>query len=267
MSRLRLIAGILLLVLGAAAVAMSARVLSTFLLEIVVQTIDSDPGREIPPYEFSWGMMEWGNMARDFSMVAAGLMLIGLGQFLVIPGAVVHGGSGLQRSTLVGAAVMTLVAAASYFLVPFSAMRTFGMLASSGAPDPGFLGEELAVLPGRVFVGCLAAAQLLFVAAALMGARSGDDAPAERPAGKLLLVRAACTCVLLFGLAILFVRLVPVRMIAEFPGTGGAADPAKLAGLISQALRTMLFATPLLVISGVLVLIASLLPKRRSDAG
>lgn len=263
-ARIRLVVGILLLLLGAVEVVMFARVLSTFLLEIVMQTIDIDQGQEIPPYEFSWGLMEWGNMTRDFAMVAGGLVLIGIGQLLVVPPAVVRGGSKLQRGALIGAAVMTLVAGVSFFIVPFTAMRVFGMLATTGAADPVFMGESMAVRASQVFAVCLAAAQLLLMVGVLAGGR-GDAVPAGRPAGRLMLVRAAGTCVLVFALAIVIVGLGPVRMMADYHGSVTAADPAKLAGLIMLALRAMLFASPMLVISGILCLIAGVLLGPRPD--
>jgi hypothetical protein len=267
MSRLRLISGTLLLVLGMAAVVMSARVLSTFLLEIVVATLDADTSLEIPPCDFSWGTMVWGNMTRDFSTVAVGLVMIGIGQSLVVPAAILRGESALQRGALIGAAVMTLVAAGSYFFVPRSTIQAFGMLAETGAADPVFMGEQMAVGANRMFVGCLVVAQLLIIVAAVVAGRPDEDARSARPLGKLLLVRVGSSCAVLFGLSIVFVRLVPLRMMTEFLGPAmTAADPAELARLIQQALRTMLLAAPLLAASGILWLIATLLPDRRGGS-
>jgi len=264
MSRLRLIVGILLLVLGAAAVVMFARVLSTFLLEMVVDTLDSNEASDLPSYEFSWGTMEWGNMTRDFSAVTVGLVLIAFGQFLVLPAAIVRPGSKVRQCALIGASVMTLIAAVSYFFVPLSAIRAFGILAESGVADPVFLGEQLAVRANGVFTGCLVGAQVLFIVAALTAGRPVDGGSATRPAGNLLLAWLACTCTALFALLIVFVWLVPMRTLADFGEVTTASDPAEIARVISLALRTMLLATPLLVISGILVLIAGLL-RQRSD--
>ncbi len=136
-ARIRLVIGVLLLAFGAAAVAMNARVLSTFMLEVVVSTLDLQKAQELAPYDFSWGTMYWGNMLSDFTMLGWGLVLIGVVQFVF------------------------------------------------------------------------------------------------------------------------------VRELADFEKLAGATDPARIAGLFSHSLWTMLAATPLLLLNGILSLVATVLPDRR----
>ena len=86
--RLRLLPGAVLLVLGVVAIAISSRVLSTFLLEVVAQTIRSDTTRALEPFDYSWGTMHWGQVSSHYSILCVGLFLIAIGQFLVLPAAV-----------------------------------------------------------------------------------------------------------------------------------------------------------------------------------
>ena len=255
--------GAILLLVGAAAVIQSSRVLSTFFLEIVVQTIRTPGAEALEPFDFFWGTMRWGRTAADFSMVLAGFFLIAVGQLLVLPGTLsrITAGAGewLPKFALIGAAVMTIIAGACLLLISTTMMREFGAIATAGSVDPVYLGESLPILATRVFTACFAGAQLFIIVAAF---RVGPSSPPPVRIQTIMALGSAI-CLLGFSGLIGFVRIFPVAMLTDYGAIRTTADPASLAGQISLALKTMCLAAPLLALSGILLLIASLLASGR----
>lgn len=268
---LRLSGGVLALLLGAVAVAISGRVLATFLLDFVVTTVGADSSRIPESFDYSWGTLEVGRTGSDFPLVAAGLVLMAIGQFLVIPPAVrrvrsssVSKSPVLPMVALIGAAVLTGIAAASFLLVPSLTKSAFGTLAATGVADPVRFGEDLPVRSSQVFIITLVGAQLLVLVGAL-------TAPAAQPADACrvgsILALAACACFALFATGIVCTYLGPVGSIDAILESGGPADPAMLARKISMGVNLMLFAAPLLGISAVLSLLAVVIPVTAAAAG
>ena len=265
----RLLPGALLLLAGAALVVLNHRVLATFLLELVVQTITADSTTAMEPYNFSWGTMHWGCIPNKISALCAGLFLLAIGQFLVFPGAiprlkatVTTPGSGLPHFALVGASLLALVAAAAYLLIPYTTMQTVGVVATMGAADPVSLAESLPVRSSQVFMVALVGSQLLLLVAAFTAPAPGAVTP--MPGGRAMSI-ASCIGLFLFAVLLTFVCLGPVRFLYNAVQTGNAADPTMLAGKISLAIRVMLLASPVLFVSAVLMLVAVLVsPRSRS---
>ena len=265
--RLRMLPGAFLLVLGTVAVATNSRVLSTFLLECVVQTIRPDSTQVLEPYEFSWGTMYWGRVPSEYSILCAGLFLLAIGQFLILPAAVrrikyssVSSPPKLPKIAMAGASILTLLAAASFLLIPVITKNAFGTLATTGVADPVTLAEDLPVRSNGVFMISLVAAQLLILVAAFTAPNSGTSTPS--PAAGKALSFAACACLFLFAVLIAFTRLGPIRVLADVESLMSPADPAMVAGQIILALNTMLLASPLLAASAILSLFAVLTPAK-----
>jgi hypothetical protein len=267
-SRFRILPGAILLALGAAAVATSSRVLSTFVLELVVQTLDLQSAQSLEPYEFSWGTMYWGRMPSDYSILCAGLLLIAVGQLLVLPPAIrrinILPASKLPKIAMIGASILTLLSAASFLLIPIFTMNAFGTLATTGVADPVSLAEDLPIRSNGVFKISLVAAQLLILIAALSAPNSATRSAS--PAGRVL-PWASCACLFLFAAMVAYTRLGPIRTLADFESLASTADPAMIAGQINLALKVMLFATPLLAASAALSLLAALLSPTSCTSG
>lgn len=258
--------GVILLVLGAAAVFQSSRVLSTFFLEFVVQTLRTPGAEALEPYDFCWGTMRWGRSAADFSMVLAGFFLIAIGQLLVLPGTLSRvankAGGSLPKIALIAAAVMTILAGACLLLISTSIIQAFGVIATVGGADPVALGESLPILATRVFTACFAGAQFLIIVAAFRG---GLPSP---PPARILTIIALCSAICLFGFALLigFIRVFPVALLTDLDKIRTIGDPAAISGQISLVLHTMCLAAAVLALSGILLLIATVLTTRTSPA-
>ena len=272
-SRLRLLPGAVLLVLGLVAIAISSRVLSTFILEIVAQTIRSDTTRALEPFDFSWGTMYWGQGASHYSILCAGFFLIAIGQFLVLPAAVgrikspsVLNPSKLPKVAMIGASILTVLAALSFLLVAVGTRSAFWTLAMTSVADPVNLGENLPVRTNGVFMISLVVAQLLILVAAFAAPHTNTGSPSRGGEARVLTF-GACGCLLLFALLIAFARLGPIAVLADVEAlrSTGGPTPTMIAGQLSLALNIMMLASPLLAASGILSLVAVLIPaKRRS---
>jgi hypothetical protein len=265
-SRIRIFVGALLLVVGSGCVAVSARVLSTFLLDVVVRAIKPDKGPALEPYDFSWGTMHWGRSSADFTTLCTGLLLIAVGQALVLP-ALIHRIKAAPADTrrtfpklwVAGASVLTLFSAVSFLLIPSITRSAFGTIAVVGAVDPVSLAEDLPVRSSQVFMVCLLAAQLLLVMAVFTMPKSGPIGSA--PGGKGLSF-AACSCLLLFALALAAIRLGPVLAFADVGVAGGSSDPGEIAGQIALVIHLMMAAGVLLAAAAVLTGVALLSPVK-----
>ena len=265
--RLRMLPGALLLLLGTGAVARSALVLSTFLLDLVAGTISSKPVTELEPFDYSWGTMKWGTMGADFPWLAAGLALMVVGQFWIVPSTVgrirlarTENAARLAKLAMIAASVLTAVAAASFLLIPVLTKSAFGVLATTGVVDPVQFGEDLPVRSNMVFVCTLMGAQFLVLVAAF--AAPGERAEATHRTGTVLAV-AGCASFAAFTVGIVSTYLGPIRSISEVLGSGSAADPVALAMKISQGLNLMIMASPFLAVAAVLWLLAVFVPGRR----
>jgi len=265
----RLLAGACLLLLGVALIAINYRVLATFLLDVVVQTISPDTDEVLESYDFTWGTMRWGRFATEFFMLCGGLFLIAVGQFFVLPitvrqikSSTIPPGAKPARITMVVASLLALLAAAAFVWIPYTIMQAFGLIATMGSVDPVFLAESLPVRSSLVFMIALVGAQLLLLVSAFI-------APASRvspslPSGRALSI-AACSCLLLFALLMGYISLGPIRFLADTASLMDSAspvDPATLAAEISRGLHLMLLASPLLFVSAVLTFIAVLIPTK-----
>jgi hypothetical protein len=263
-SRFLIIAGTFMLALGSAAVMDSALVLSTFVLEIVTQTIGPPDAQVLEPFEFSWGTMHWGHMERDYSTVVAGFFLIAIGQLLILPGTlsrIAGNGRSLPTFSMMAAALLTIMAGGSLLLASIAIIQALGVIATSGAADPVSLGESMPVLAIRIFTGCLAAAQALIIVAAVT---SGHPSPAP-PKSRILFSLASVVFLFGFAALIAFNRIGPIRELSNYEAMLKAADPQMIATQISLALKTLWLASPLLLASGITLLIPTLLPVRKNS--
>jgi hypothetical protein len=256
--------GVILLVLGAAAVIQSSRVLSTLFLDVVVQILRPPGGEALESYDYFWGTMRWGRSAADFSMVSAGFLLIAIGQLLVLPGTLsrsaTKAGGSLPKIAMIVAAGLTILAGACLLLISTTIMQVFGVLATVGSVDPVQFGESLPILATRVFTACLAGAQFFIIVAAFRG---GLTSP---PAARIQTIIALCAAICLSGFALLtgFIRIFPVALLTDYDAIRATGDPVAVARQVSLALNTMCLAAPLLALSGILLLVASLLTSRTS---
>jgi hypothetical protein len=270
-SRLQLLPGAVLLVLGIVAIANSSRVLSTFLLEVVAQTIRSDTTRALEPFDYSWGTMHWGQVSSHYSILCVGLFLIAFGQFLILPAAVgrikssaVLNPSKFPKVALIGASILTVLAAVSFLLIAIVTRNALGTLAMTSIADPVNLGEDLPVRTNGVFMICLVVAQLLILVAAFAAPHTNTGSPSRGGEARVLTF-GACGCLLLFALLIAFARLGPIAVLADVEALRSAGHPTMIAGQLSLALNIMMLASPLLGASAILSLLAVLIPaKRRS---
>ena len=78
---------------------------------------------------------------------------------------------------MAGASILTLLAAASFPLIPVITKNAFGTLATTGVADPVTLAEDLPVRSNGVFMISLVAAQLLILVAAFTAPNSGTSTP------------------------------------------------------------------------------------------
>ena len=263
-SRARLLVGSLLLIVGAGLLVVSSRVLATFLLDVVVQTLQ--PGEGPEPYDFSWGTMHWGRAAADFTLLSAGCVILGVGHLFVLP-PVVHrlksaaGGSRttLLKLALASASVLMLLAAGSFLLIPLITKQAFGALSVAGAADPVSLAEDLPVLSSSIFMVCLVAAQFLIVLAASSVPEPG---PVETSAVGKVASAASSACLLLFALLITLIRMGPVSAFDMISKGGGQADPAALAVEITHAVNLMFAGGPLLALAAILTGVAVFSPAK-----
>lgn len=267
--RFRLLIGSLLLVTGAGLVAFNSRVLSTFFIDVVIQTVVPDPRQPIEPFDFSWGTMHVGHAPADFSRLCAGLMLIAIAHFLVtsiVLQRIRSAAPGIRRTipklAMVAASFMTLLAAGSFLLIPVITKGAFSSLAVAGAVDPAALGEDLPVLSSRIFMVCLVAAQILLVLAIFTVPQSGHVGGI---ASGGIVVPASCACLLLFALLITVIRFGPVRVFSDVAVSGLQSDPVEMARQCVLTVKLMIAASPLLAAAAVLTGILVLRPVKSGD--
>ena len=266
-SRMPLFVGGLMLVLGSAALVIGGGVLATFVLELVSRTISPGKAELLESVEYSWGTMTWGHMGSDYTLVAVAFVLLAVGHFLILPATIGRikapdaGPSLLPKLALVGASVLTLLAAASFLYMAIAMRNTFGTLAATGVADPMSLGESLPVRTSRVFVVSLVAAQVLVLVAAVAVARKPvSDSPIQV---RSILAMLSCIFFAFLAMGIVSTRLGPIQSFNNLITSGSAGDPAMLAGEISYFINMLLLAAPVLGVSAILSLLAVLIPARR----
>lgn len=265
-SRVRLLAGVLLLLVGAGLVAFSHRVLATFFLDVVVQSLQSETGEALEPYDFPWGTMHWGRSAVDFTIMCAGIVLLALGQILVAPpvirqirSATPGNSSMFPRLAMVGSAVVMLLAAGTFLLIPSMTKSALGTMAVVGAADPVSLAGDLPILASRMFMVCLVLSQVLVALAAFAVPPPGLGVVPRHGA---VLAYGAGGFLSLFAILISAIRFGPVQTLSGLVDEGDRANPVELAVEISKTINLMFAAGPLLAAAAILTGLAVLMPPK-----
>jgi hypothetical protein len=257
--------GGLLLIAGSVLLVLSTRVLSTFLLDVVVQALL--PGESPEPYDFSWGTMEWGRSARDFTMLCAGFASLTIGQILIIPRTIRRlrsAGIGSLKSlpglALVGASALSILAAGSFVLIPIFTKQALGVLSLTGAADPVSLAEDLPVLSSRVFMASLVAAQILILLAVCR--LPEPEAKSDNSSAGSVAAWTSGFCLLVCAVLLVIIRLGPIAVFATIGSSGGLADPTALAAEITQAIQLLFVCGALIGLSAILMSVAVLIPRK-----
>ena len=246
--------GLLILAAGIVLVVINGRVLATAILEMVVASLEKGPRSSIPPYDYSWGTMEWSGAMSAFTRLCIGLILLGAGHWRVL-GAIAReaGGKG-RRVALIVAGLLVVVAGLGGISIPLGIRSAFGLLAMTGSVDPVAFGEDLPVFWTLVFRSALALATGIILALGIRGAISPPAATSALAGPSRVLFLSSGLTMLGFCLLIVLAYLPFRDAFHLLAGTAPSAlDPAQLAGLINSAIRWMIAAFTLLTLHGALL--------------
>ncbi len=236
----------------------SGQILATFSVDIIVGAIQNEPAKDLPPFEYSWGMKHWGRMNEELIRASVGLLVLSIGHLLLLP-PVIMIAKGLRKAATITAMVLIGLSALLFIMVPLSMTQAFGDIAVSGAVDPVAYGEMMSVSMNFASkCAILVAESIIVLLSVSLLFPSKSRLPTLHYSGKLVLTLLSGLCLLLFALPFLNLSFGPLSQATS----ALLSDPAELASHLSVAVRWMIFSSVMLGVSALLGLISIVMPNR-----